>query len=230
MSDTAASPEFETAEERLARHSAMLQRLQALAMGVAEAVARRTEIEAAAGELDGGAAALALGRAAKAVRQSIALENKLHQDLADRAREDQAREDRAREDRAREDRAREASSDPAHAAEDHEAARQFGQRTWSLYRKDKIHDVVEKAIATEREPVDRERLLADLDEWLEDEDAAARLAAVPVAIAIQMVCAGLGLKPDWSLWKRQTWAIESALPGVPRPGPPSRGDPTHDPP
>jgi hypothetical protein len=193
MYDAAANPEIETAEERLARHSAMLRRLQDLSMTMAEAIARQAEAEAAAGALDSGAAALALGRAAKSVRQSVALEDRLHQ----------AREDRARDDRTRADAA---APDPA---EDRALTQKYERRLWMLYGRDKIHDAVEKVIEHERlAESDAERLLADLNERLEDEDEVRALMAMSTGKAVDRICGDLGLTIDWSLWKGQVWVEE----------------------
>jgi hypothetical protein len=105
------------------------------------------------------------------------------------------------------------------AAEAEETRAMVGARLWSLYEKDKIREVAARAIEAEPAEDERERLLGALDARLDDDESAMALADMPISRAIQAVCADLGLEPDWSLWKHQTWAIEAALPGVPRPGP-----------
>lgn len=86
MSDAPLSPNIETAEAQYARYAALLGELQTLGMRVARATARQAEAAAEAGELDSGAAALALGRAGKMVRQCIALEQDLRRGLDEAAR------------------------------------------------------------------------------------------------------------------------------------------------
>jgi hypothetical protein len=149
--------------------------------------------------------ASAHAREARSVRMCIAQRRKLRQ-----LREHEAR---------REEAARAGAAGPAEAAAEAEETRLMVRyRLWSLYGKDKVREVAALAIATERPEAERERLLADLDRRLDGEEAVS-LAEMPIGRAIRQVCADLGLDPDWSLWKHQTWAIESDLPGVPKPGP-----------
>ncbi len=53
-----------------------------------------------------------------------------------------------------------------------------------------------------------ERLLNDLDERLEDGDYDDTLADAPIADLVARICFDLGLTPDWRIWNDQDWAIQ----------------------
>lgn len=188
MSHAAEEPETETAEARLARHCGMLRRLEDLAMMMAEAITLQAQAAAQAGELDGGRASLALNRAAKVVRQCVALEDRLHQAPS----------------------AAPQSSEAVSEAERREAEagrRGFDRRLWGLFGRDMVREAVEKVISRAA-PCEREaeRLLADLKDRMEAEEEDAETNVYEIGRTVERICEGLGLSVDWSLWKGQTWA------------------------
>ena len=154
--------------------------------GLARSIARQAEAAAQAGELDSGGAALALGRVAKVVRQTCALENQIHQDWRDGARRDE---------------------ESVAAPQVYQASlRAVKRRLWTLYGEDKVRDAVEKVIAhAQRSESDAERLLADLTDRLDDEGEVAELMNMQVGAAVSRICEALGLTIDWSLWAGQAW-------------------------
>lgn len=67
-----------------------------------------------------------------------------------------------------------------------------------------------KAIeAEERTNSDAERLLADLKDRLDTEEAAIEDNFFAGAM-VDRICLALGLKPDWSRWEGHGWAEEYA--------------------
>ena len=85
-----------------------------------------------------------------------------------------------------------------------------------------IVPIVEQAIEAEQDPKgdgsDTERRYDHLYERLEDEAEIVRFGTLPIGESIARLCAELGLKPDWDLWRDEDWAIEEAearTPGSP---------------
>jgi hypothetical protein len=184
MSHAPEEPETETAEARLGRHCGMLRRLEDLAMMMAEAITLQAQTAAQAGELDGGRASLALNRAAKVVRQCVALEDRLRQTPS--------------------------AAPQSSAYEEVEAdRRRLDRRLWQMFGRDMVREAVEKVIARAA-PCEREaeRLLADLKDRMEHEDKEAETNVYEIGRTVERLCEGLGLGVDWSLWKGQTWADE----------------------
>jgi hypothetical protein len=137
----------------------MMRELAELGMRMARAVTVGAEMRAQAGEAtaaDEAASSLALQRAAKTVRLTVALDKKLHEAARPRpVAEGQRREIDADEVR-RQMAAAEASADAVWVI----------RSLWKLVGKPMIQNSVELVIETETEGADRERLLADLREQL----------------------------------------------------------------
>jgi len=191
MYDAAQDPDADDSEApdadaaRLARQAAMLGELAELGMRMARAVTAQAIAAAEAGEMDG-AAALAFGRAAKVVRQCVALENQLYEVRGETARGQAA----------------------AALTRDHEAvSRRFHRKLWFLYVKDKIRDAVEKVVRHNEVPREEaEQLLADLKHHLDDEAVVRELIEKDFASTVAYFCERYGLEVDWGLWDGQQWA------------------------
>jgi hypothetical protein len=177
------------AESRAERHLRLLQELVEIGMDIARAV--RAEALAVA---DGDAAApapsrfgrsdpgLVFSRIARAVRQTIALEEQIAAGR-DKAREEHARSRRNVEQLIFEQR--------------QEDIREFVARAVEA-------DAAERKLPDEAV----ERLLDDLDERLEDGAYDDALADGPIAELVERICRDLGIVPDWRIWDDQDWAIE----------------------
>ena len=83
-------------------------------------------------------------------------------------------------------------------------------------RKDEVKAIVSSVVPyRDANPArDREYLLADmyerLDDMAEDEDFDSR----PMAQIIADVCETLGVEPDWALWKDEGWELEAPAPAT----------------
>jgi hypothetical protein len=208
---------FDPDAERTERHMRALARLTEIGMEMAEITAVQARAQrdlvntAERAEMKGGDFALAFAKVSRAVRMSIMLEDKLavalrlrQAGIAERHRAD--RRARLEAERARE----------ARAAEDRIDGRQ-----------DAIVDAVREVIRAERpERLEQERLMKSLDRlwgWNPDADIFSRPelyiqtggdeALVSEQIAAH--CKALGLKPDWTLWKDEDWAVEEAEANTP---------------
>ena len=124
--------------------------------------------------------ALTHARIARSVRQTHALEARLRRDL-------KAGADARRAKRKAEDQARRAE------------ALTEGQRD--------LRRAARQAIAGHR-PVDlHDSLNFRLNERLKDRVDAEALADRPFSTILFEICQALGVKPDWTLWRREPWAI-----------------------
>lgn len=180
------------AEARTARQLAMLQELAEIGMQIARAVRDEALVSAEPADEDGaprppsrfgnGDLGLVYSRVARAVRQTVALETRVADGI------EQARVERAR--------------------------RRDAAIRWAAHeRRQEIRHYVTQAIeaeAAERNTPESEveRLLDDLDERLDDRDYGDALADAPIGDLVALICADLGVTPDWSLWEDQDWAIE----------------------
>lgn len=173
------------------KHAAVLDRLVAIGMQIAE----RLGEDVKAADTDAGKIALDFARVARAVRQTVALDAM----LADQARV------RAESEKLWADEAREELEDRcpwlAHGlSEDEYLARQEG-----AWRKGTATHLVRRAIKAEAPDRDaRERLDLDFQERLADEPDLF-LTKAPLDEVIAGVCADLGLAPDWSALPKKDW-------------------------
>jgi hypothetical protein len=189
-----ASPE----DERVARaawRAEALKRLAGLCERVAEAEARRVlaaveaeEAGEAPAETGGRDPALGFARAARAMRQTLALSARLD-------REQQALEV--------------AAAKPAA-----EPAAMLG-RTFELeplrrfVQKDEVLRIAEEMVDAEHEGEAAENLYGDLVDWVRDEGAL-RDWDRPIGELLAHICHDLGLTPDWNDWRGEDWALEEA--------------------
>ena len=187
MSTLADASEIETAEEQFARHAGMLRELQELGMRMARAVASQAEAAAQAGELESGAATLALGRAGKMVRQCIALERDLSQSLNAAAEA--------------------AASAPQSREEASQSRRKLWQRLWYLYGRGTVRDALEKVIVHDPRlsESDAERLLGDLKDRLDRETLEMGEDFHIHEIVIRL-CQEMDIEIDWTLFESHGWA------------------------
>ncbi len=182
----AAEPRSEMAERR----SLMLWDLAEIGMNLAREIEQRAMDEAAP-RSEVADLALAFSRVARAVRMTVALEAR----LAEPPREPRA--PRA----------------PKSAVNDNAAwappTPEFIERTRATVRKAIVRDIVEQTIAAEApergEGYDAERLLADLDERLEDEDDYVDFALLSLVELVERICRDLGVRFDPSLLEDDDW-------------------------
>jgi hypothetical protein len=172
-----------------------LSRLSDLAMKVAEEIGARILGEAPAavepvfGTTDLG---LAFTRAARAVRQTVAMETKY----------DEAR--RARETRTR-------AEEAARLAEieaERERREAYAQRRAEMHKKSTVEQAVKRVIETEDDPSDIEYLLTDLVERLAQLDDDPDLLDLPIGALAIRFCDQMGLDLHLSVWADEPWAIE----------------------
>jgi hypothetical protein len=178
---------------RAARRLKTLEELAEIGMDIARVLQRRVLDEAAS---DAGAAqsadnslGLAFARVARAVRQTVALEDKL-----DRPRQAPVLTPEA-----------ERAAFLADLAQSPEIA-----RLRVVIHRDEVRAKVEQVIAGEADGTDAEKLLADLEERLDDDEAGEDFTDRPIGELVAAICRDLGLTPDWRLWRNETWAIEEA--------------------
>jgi hypothetical protein len=103
--------------------------------------------------------------------------------------------------------------------------------------RDDVRAHVEQVIAAEADGPEAERLLADLEERLDDAEAGEDFADRPLGELVAGICRDLGVTPDWNLWRNEDWAMDEAranTPGSPYARPKPRrtwpDEPWRDPP
>ena len=189
--------------ERMGRDVRRLDHLADVGMEMALELRRRlyaqadgdaTALEASVGELT-----LSFTRAARAVRQSVALKDRI----------DEARQARLDGEQA----AREAA----------EAEEEKARPATGFERKLQVHELIADAIedaAVDEGYADREaeRLFEALHERLEDPADEADFEDRPIGELIARICRDLDFTPDWSAWELDDWALDEAeqrTPGSP---------------
>ena len=176
--------EIDAALARNERCLQVLQELTEIGMEIARALKAealaRVDAEPAAAPVFGKAdLGLVFSRIAKAVRQTVALEMRIAEGLQIGRAEEQRR--------------------------------QANVRQLELqHRQEDVREYVAEAVAADAErrgssDNEVERLLADLDERLEDGLYDDRLADAPFPELIERICADLGVLVDWRLWKDHDW-------------------------
>jgi len=135
-------------------------------------------------------AGLTFGRIARSVRLTAALERSLHQPPKVCGRGG----------------GRDANADMS--AQIADAAQRLRRKLWAVAGGADVRATVEKTIETQAEGREAERLRAELNEKLADEDETRALMGLPIREMIERVCEDLGLAPDPGLWEREPWAIE----------------------
>jgi hypothetical protein len=165
-----------------ARHTAILARLADAGERLAMKQAQRA-LEADDPEIEA-RATNAFHRAARTVRQCLALEAKLVRDA--RRAERQDREDAAPE------------------------ALPLEARWRSARRKRQVREIVEEGIEADADGYPEQRVLDDLNERLADSGEDADFADLPIGELVARIFRDLGITPDWSFWEDEPWAIEEA--------------------
>ena len=179
--------EIDPALARKERCLQVLQELTEIGMEIAralkaEALARVEAEPAVAPRFAKADLGLVFSRIAKAVRQTVALEMRIAEGLQIGRAEEQRR--------------------------------QANVRQLELqHRQEDVREYVAEAVAADAErrgssEQEVERLLADLDERLEDGEFDDRLADAPFPELIERICAALGVIVDWRLWKDLDWGAE----------------------
>jgi hypothetical protein len=178
---------------RAARRLRTLEELAEIGMEVARVLQRRV-LDEAARDADGdqpadAALGLAFTRVSRAVRQTLALEDKLD----------------------RPPRAPVLSPEAERAAwlADLKASPEIAALS-VMVRKDEVRAKVERTIASEADGSDSERLLADLEERLDDAEAGEDFFDRPIGEMVAAICRDLGVTRDWNLWENEDWAMEEA--------------------
>jgi hypothetical protein len=190
MIQPAASPETRAPdpfEARAQRHGRMLAELAEIGMEIARALKTRALSQDEA--VDPGEVGLAFSRVAKAVRQSLMLEEKLAQD-----------------------RQASVAAAEALAAQQREQAAQIAEdrQVEGFERKTQVRDIVEEVIEEVHDGRDHERLRDALHEHLEGLEDEADLLDRPISQTVSAICEALNLTPDWSFWQDQDWALDEA--------------------
>lgn len=169
---------------------ARLEVLAEVGQGLISRLAREAEA-IGEGRLDIATVALAYGRLAKAVRQTLALQARIAAEAAEKKRAAEARPGR----------------DEATVKIVHD---------FTPTRRNRAVDALELAIEVEagENEVKFERLEKELYEELEalDEDA---FDERPIGAIVAEICEILGIEPDLSLWEAEAWAIEETRTNVP---------------
>jgi hypothetical protein len=178
------------AAARMTRQLAMLQELAEIGMQIARAVRDealvRAELDEAApkppsrfGSSDLG---LVYSRIARAVRQTLALQIRVAEDIEKvRVQGEQRRV----------------------------AAIRWSMEERQTEIRGYVAEAIEaEAVELKKPEREIERLLDDLDERLEAGDYDDVLDDAPIGELVARICADLGVIPDWDLWDDHAWAIE----------------------
>jgi hypothetical protein len=227
--DHALAHAWDSDEARAARAALRMRTLGELAeigMTIARALERQVLDEAAraaddgratgsAGPIDAGLG-LAFARVSRAVRQTLALEEKFDRPLP--APVPSSWDERA--------------AWLAQLRDDPDIA-----RLGVAVHRDDVRAHVEQVIAAEADGPEAARLLADLEERLDDAEAGEDFADRPLGELVAGICRDLGVTPDWNLWRNEDWAMDEAranTPGSPYARPKPRrtwpDEPWRDPP
>jgi hypothetical protein len=162
----------------------LLSRLAEMGMGIAGVIERQVIAADAAGETVAERAPIDFARVARAVRLTLMLQARLIKDLEDRERGVAQR-------------------------------RAWDRNDLAKARKTHVEHVVERIVArqhTDTETV--ERLIWETSERLDREDLYGHVLDRPLSELIDMLCADMGLDPDWPRLAQEAWAREEMAGGV----------------
>ena len=209
---------LETRAERVERQAKMLREMAAVVMGVARAEEQFALARAAQAmndaqfgvkpdtgvriaSVDPG---LAIARISRALRLTLAMENRLYDELETGPGV-----------------APKVSAEPRPEPSP-EQQRRIDLGVRGVINSSTIIPIVEQAIEAEEDPKgdggDTEARIDHLYERLADEVEIVRFGALSIGENVARLCREIGLKPDWELWKDEEWAIEEAeaeTPGSP---------------
>lgn len=177
---------------RAERRGLVLERAARMCLELAEAVHQRALEQVAAGE-DVGQAVMAHGRAMRALRQTVALGERLDQPR--RVREAKAEAERAARDKAADD-----------VRKNAEAGGFIAKHTVYAAVTDLILAKAPQAGPGRREA---EQLVDSLCEQLDDAPSE-DFADGPISELVTRVCEMIGIIPDWSFWEETNWAVREA--------------------
>ena len=173
------------------RHQRLLARLADIGMELVEALAERIKADPASL----GDAALSYSRVAQAIRRTLALEVLTRNGLKDQ-RLHLSTERKTRQANAK-------------------AAREAGQAAIVEAKRQKkrseISDIVNAAIGVTDPDCNGEKhqsLLDDIEELLDDTEYFGDFETRPLGENVAMLCAELGLDPDFAVWNGQHWVIK----------------------
>ena len=79
--------------------------------------------------------------------------------------------------------------------------------------KEKVEEAVTRVVEAELD-LDAETLeglRAEVEEWLDDDEAFDDIAERPLGETVAWICRAMGLTPDWSRWDGEAWAAEAAV-------------------
>lgn len=188
MQTPAPTPAADDVPERAARLLGVLAELTEIGMDLAREL-RREAVEA--GGEAGPDVALRFSRVARAVRQSVALEARLAEELAAAAQAAKAEAQRQ-------------------AAHDHAAQTRAGferklQGAYLFDRglRDMRHDIDTGAVQVR--PDELKAVREDMFDWLFDDVDDAAFATLPVGDVIVRICRDLGLAPEHAEWSDAAW-------------------------
>ena len=182
------------AQARTERQQAMLQELAEIGMQMARAVRDEALARAEAADEDkprppsrfgSGDLGLVYSRIARAVRQTLALETRLAEEIEQaRAQREQRRV----------------------------AAIRWGMEARQHEIRDYVAEAIEaEAVEKKSSEHEVERLLDDLDARIEAGDYDDVLDDAPIGELVERICADLGVIPDWSLWDDHKWAADHLM-------------------
>jgi hypothetical protein len=82
-------------------------------------------------------------------------------------------------------------------------------------RRDRVDSIVRRVIEAEHDDDETvERLTSDVWERLADDDIYGDISERPMGEIVALICADLGLSPDWSRLAREAWAVDEAASGA----------------
>jgi hypothetical protein len=180
------------AQARIGRYVSQLEELAEIGMDLARGLRRQVveAPEADAARADPAGAALAYSRLARAIRQTLALAVRLA------------------------DEARASDREAAEAAERREMVEQIiaDDLERAVARREIVRSVAVQAIEAEvRERGhggERERLLGELRERLEDDEDIEDYSNLPIIDVAERICRDLGVAFDPGLWEDEDWATQ----------------------
>jgi hypothetical protein len=201
----ASEPDRDPGADRAERQLRILSRMADIGLSLAEALERRVtaEVDAAvAGEQPSPPAyadpGLVFSRLSRAVRLTFSLETQIAE--GELARVVKARAEAATLALAR-------RREAAHRAM--QTVADDAERTPLSERQVTIDRVVERTLRNARPgKAEFDAQVRELTERLYDIEAPDDLLARPIGATIALICADLGLEPDWDLWADEDWAYD----------------------
>ena len=193
--ETAENSPPDPSQDRTQRHLRLLERFAEINLAAAEALGERivrraaeedpeTPAERAAADTALGSLALGLERVGRALRRALAMETLV------------AEQGLARELMAQAERAQTAAARRERVAE----------------RRGAVHVAMTGAIdAPARPETEVDRLLDDLNDWMDVQDDDAFAAERPIGAILWTACQALGLPVDLTVWEHEDWADQEIV-------------------